>query len=407
MTKNEFLDYVKTFNKKFGEYTRDEVFDIGLRLKTVEPVRDRDWSLFAQIVGWENGAESLRCYIKDRQKRECVDITKKDKTIDELKQCSYEEEKLELMKLKQRTRDEWNAYRRAMREDSRLDEIKDLLRESISNLEPIDTIRYDKSKYISSSNEAVLLLSDLHIGVECDNFYNKYNIEIAKKRVDKIVNDTIKYCRLNGIVRLNIVNLGDLIHGIIHTSARVEQEVDVIDQITIASEILSNALNELQYAAKEVVYRSVVDNHSRITPNKEESIDNENLSRIIDWYLQERLKNTNIKFANDNIDIGMGKFTLMNGKKIMFSHGHQDTINKSFQNFVGASKEYIDYILLGHYHSEKSKTFNGIKVIVNGSIVGTEQYALSKRLFSSPTQTLLIFEEDNLQNITIDLNKIK
>ena len=60
-------------------------------------------------------------------------------------------------------------------------------------------------------------------------------------------------------------------------------------------------------------------------------------------------------------------------------------------------------MLLGHYHSEKAKSFQGAKVFVNGSIVGTEQYALSKRLFSNPSQTLLIFKENSLNNISIDL----
>ena len=54
--------------------------------------------------------------------------------------------------------------------------------------------------------------------------------------------------------------------------------------------------------------------------------------------------------------------------------------------------------------SEKTKTFNGLKVIVNGSIVGTEQYALSKRLFSEPSQTLLIFNGNNLINVSINLS---
>ena len=94
----------------------------------------------------------------------------------------------------------------------------------------------------------------------------------------------------------------------------------------------------------------------------------------------------------------------MNGKKIVFAHGHEDSINRSFQAFIGAKREFIDYALLGHYHSAKMKSFNDFTVFVNGSIVGTEEYALSRRLFTKPQQVLLIFDDDNVINTTINLN---
>ncbi len=120
--------------------------------------------------------------------------------------------------------------------------------------------------------------------------------------------------------------------------------------------------------------------------------------------MQERLKDTGVEFCNDNIDYSLGKFTLINGKKVMFAHGHNDSINRSFESFIGASREFIDIGLLGHYHSNKTKSFNGFKIFVNGSVVGTEQYALSKRLFSEPEQKLLIFKDNNINDININLN---
>ena len=45
----------------------------------------------------------------------------------------------------------------------------------------------------------------------------------------------------------------------------------------------------------------------------------------------------------------------------------------------------------------------GAKVIVNGSICGTEGYAFSKRLFGEPEQTLLLFDGENLITFNINL----
>ena len=66
--------------------------------------------------------------------------------------------------------------------------------------------------------------------------------------------------------------------------------------------------------------------------------------------------------------------------------------NNVFQHFVGATEKFFHYVLLSHYHAEKMKTYQGVKIFINGSIVGTEEYALSKRLFNKPAQKLLMFE---------------
>ena len=70
---------------------------------------------------------------------------------------------------------------------------------------------------------------------------------------------------------------------------------------------------------------------------------------------------------------------------------------------MGATREFIDYVILGHYHSSKTKSFQGSKVIINGSIVGTDQYAYSKRLFGDPEQTILISCGNDLSIHTINL----
>ena len=76
----------------------------------------------------------------------------------------------------------------------------------------------------------------------------------------------------------------------------------------------------------------------------------------------------------DNIDIGIGKFKLRNGKLVMFAHGHQDKTTTVVQDFIGATREFVDYIILAHYHSSAEKTFQGTKVFISGSIIGTDAW---------------------------------
>ena len=88
----------------------------------------------------------------------------------------------------------------------------------------------------------------------------------------------------------------------------------------------------------------------------------------------------------------------------MFAHGHNDNPNRIFQSFIGATEEYIHYVLLGHYHNEKVKNFQNMRVFINGSIVGTDDYAASKRLYTKPSQMLLVFDADNVIHYSINLD---
>lgn len=407
ITLKSFIEYVNSIPKdKGGGYSKDQIYLIGLEHKKL-PKALRDWSMVAELVGWEGNPESLRAFVKSRMKKEGI-LEKNvnllsDRTVEDVNDDTLTNKIYELSKQRQRVRDEWSTYNRIVREESRKETFIDAIKETVGELQALPKVHYKGNVSQDHIKEAILMLGDLHIGVKCDNFMNKYNIEVAIKRVEKLVNDVVEYCHSNNVCQLNIVNLGDMIQGIIHTSARIEQEIDVVSQVMVASEILADALNVLQKAAPKVVYRSVVDNHSRLSPNKDESLESESMSKLIDWYLMERLKDSSIVWQCDNIDDTIGKFDLLNGKKVMFAHGHLDSASQAFQNFIGASREFVDYVLLGHYHNEKLKSYNGLKVYVNGSIVGVEQYALSKRLFGNPSQTLLIFDNNNVVNISIDL----
>lgn len=408
ISNKDFISYIESFN---GKFTDKDVLEIGFLHRNLES--GKSWSTLADILGLESGE-----YLRSKILREL----KKDNSILDPQEAFRKFESFtgngnqdnsefeNLYKQKTQIRDVWNTYRRNLREDARKESLEDRIVEAINKLNESKPLKNTFSINLESdtrnfNNEAVLLLSDLHIGVEFDNFYNKYNLEIAKSRVNKLVKDTIKYCVNNKVKRLNVLGLGDNIHGIIHTNARIEQEFDLSQQIIHASEVLSQALFDLQQAAPEVTYRSVVDNHSRAIPSKDANIESENFNRVIDFILKERLKGTKVQFKEDNLDVGIGLFKLMNGKQFMFVHGHNDGINAALQNAVGATRGFVDYFAMGHYHSNKLKEYQGMTVFANGSVCGTEQYALSKRLFGDASQRLIIFENDDTIDIKINLQE--
>lgn len=408
MIKKEFEEYIEKFHKNPGDFSDDEIYDIGVQHKTL-PRGEKNWKALAQRLGWTKSAEALRQFVIYRSQkdgtlpknvRELSGRTIKD--VDpEIIDANINKQIENLYVEKIKTRDWYNAYRRTLRDEARIEELKTCITDSVSLLNALPQVIPVVSN--TTEDEAILMISDLHLGVDCDNFYNTYNLEVAQQRLNRLVRQTIDYCHKHNVQKLNILNLGDMIHGIIHTSARIDQEIDATEQVMKASELIAEVVNKLQAAAPVIIYRSVVDNHSRVMPNKSEHIEKENFARIMQWFIEERLKDTKVIFQHDNLDAGLGIFDLDNKQTVAFAHGHEDQPNKSMQNMVGASRQFVDYVLLSHYHSPRQKEYQGCTVIVNGSIVGTEQYALSKRLFALPSQKLLIFHGADLVDIDIRL----
>lgn len=396
-TQNELYQYIESLEKNPGEYSLEELYEIGTLHKSL-PQNQKSWKDLINKVGYNGTVSGYRSFVNREQRRRGVlELADKDEILTD--NSAFEQ----LYKEKTQIRDIYNAYRAALREDSRNIRFKE---ELIASVQKLPKINFSKAEVVESScaSEAVLLFSDLHLGVNCKNFYNTYNYEVALLRVQKLVADTAEYCKRNNVQRLHVLNLGDLIHGLIHTTARIEAERTVSDQVMLAAEIVANMLAQLDVqTGANIYYRSCTDNHSRMIASKDQNLESENFSKLIDWYLEARLKGSKIKMINDNIDDSLGKFTLKNGKTIMFAHGHLENVNKCVDAFAGATKQFIDYVCLSHFHSSKEKSYNGSKVFVNGSIVGTEQYALSRRLFGPAEQKLIIFDRDNVLDLNINL----
>ena len=389
MTKEEFYEYVKSFGKEPGHYTTSEMIQIGLKHKNELGLADKNWQELCDLLGWQGSKDSFRMYINHR----------KDSTSEE---ALREMDRLYVAKTQ--IRDTYNAYRRTLRDEARIEDLKDIIKEEVSKLPDLPKIKYEGKKLEKALFvEAIAPIADLHLGAEFKNSYNEYNLDIATSRLNELLDKTIKHCKEHKVNRLNIINMGDMISGKIHVTLRLENMTDAISQTMKAAEMLANFVNECQKAVPEITYRTVSDNHSRITDDKNQHIEKENLNRIIDWFIEERLKNTKVKFPKDNLDIGLGRFVLENGKKVFFSHGHQDKKSTVMQDMVGLTREFPDYILMAHYHNSAEHTFQGAKVFISGSIMGTDTYAYGKRLFGEPEQRLLIFEGKDLIDVEIKL----
>ena len=242
-------------------------------------------------------------------------------------------------------------------------------------------------------NVAILEISDWHLGLDFENYWNKYNIDETKRRVALLRDKTIEKCLANNVKELYVVNLADLICGRIHLVLRLQSRIDVITQTMLVAELVGEMLTSFSEYF-EVHYYDCLDNHSRLEPNKKEAMDLESLARIIPWYLSERVgKFVNIHQNNFGDDIITFE---IKGYKILGVHGDKDKPNAVVKNLTCMTHEHYDLVLTAHLHHFSADEQNETLVVSNGSLMGTDSYAANLRLSSKASQNLIIVTDNSV-----------
>ena len=324
--------------------------------------------------------------------------------VDEIEIDPYQEKLLNLQKEKVKISDERNQNRAYVRRLAREDTLKEIALEAVKNLSNKKLLpTYDKPLKVNNNKEAILLLSDWHYGFDFVNPWNKYNPEIAKKRISKLLSETIRFCKEQDVTNINILNLADLIAGRIHLTIRLESRIDVITQIMEVSEILAEFLNELTRYFN-VNYYSCTDNHSRIEPDKTQSLDLESLCRITDWFLKWRLGNS-VEFHDNQFGEDIITLNVLN-HNILGVHGDRDKQNSVIEKMTLLTRKSYDLTCTAHLHHFSADEHTGTRLVSNGSLMGTDSYAKNLRLYSKPSQTLIIATPENVCDIIhiIDLD---
>lgn len=305
--------------------------------------------------------------------------------------------RLELQKERQRFFDQRREYNKLVTEDARKEHLYQMLAHSAENLRETVGNMYPEPCVFETDGdtEAVLVFSDWHYGMVANNIFNEYNTDICRQRVANVVDEAIKRIRLHHCSRLNVVFLGDAIHGGIHTGVRVASEELVADQIMQASEILAQSIQQLSTVVNDVRVFLTYGNHGRTIQNKKDNLHRDNMERLIGWWLTERFK------GSENISVmpeDETEFLFVNaaGHYICASHGDLDSVKTSPRLLTTLMhKAYgvdVEYILLGDKHHRESFDELGVTATICGSLCGTDDYANDKRLFSTPSQLLLIVD---------------
>ena len=182
---------------------------------------------------------------------------------------------LELKKERVKLSDLNSMLNKKIREQSRHENMLECARDIARDFNQVKPLLSNPPVIKSGDKEGLVLLSDWHIGLECENHWNEYNLEIAKERVSFLKQRIIDICLHNDVTKLNICCCGDMISGIIHNNLRLENRENVVEQSIIVVEMISELLTSLSTLFK-VDFYYVVGNHERISQYKNDSLDKEN-----------------------------------------------------------------------------------------------------------------------------------
>ena len=351
-------------NSKYLRKENEEDLDYAMRLidiKKEERPDDLDWGDIVELLGLDLNKDSLRKSQDTIFGGIAVYKKMKDKELISKPSDYQQEVQIQLQELKKeriRLSDERAALNRRLRNEARKESMHDLITECAQSLKTED----NKIKPVCVEEEfekaAILTLSDFHFGLEINEFNNVYNADVFYQRLNKILGKTIEYIQLNKVRTLYVLGLGDYMSGIIHTTTRIENRENIVQQVIKVSEALSQMLTELSKFV-EIYYYDVTDNHGRVFPNKDDWENEDNFSLFVRWYLDARFKdNEYIHIMQNTYSNEIGVVEIF-GRNYAFTHGHRDKISNIVQNLSLMTKKFYDAIFMTHCNHKEANEIKG------------------------------------------------
>ena len=322
---------------------------------------------------------------------------------------------LELKKERQKNQTINAQINKNLRRVARNEMTQDLIIEAIEKLEPLTFPK----PIITRENpiqEGILPISDIHFGKECvirglkGEIINEYNEEVYKRRMNVLLEEAIRIAKKEQLGKLNILLTGDLIDGILRMTQLQKIQYGIIDSTMRLAEHLSAWLNELSKYVKLDLY-FCLGNHSQIRPlgSSNGEFAEENMEKIIIWYLKSRLEsNSNINLIENDSD-----FIYFNclGLNIMASHGEEKNLESAIKDYMLLYGEKIDLFIGGHLHTKENKSIginntglSDIEYCRVKSICSIDDYSTKLRRSSGAGTSLFIIEQNKGKTITYDIN---
>ena len=378
--------------------------------KLIDKTDDRDYSELAkELFGKELASDECRKrmygmrHLLEAMEEEQINKVEDNDIIKEI-----ETKKEELIKERMKLQTTKIEYNRNLRKDSRFEMFYENINDARDRL-PMPV--FEELICEEQEGEYVLALADIHYGAFFESINNSYSREEAQRRFGKLIAKLKVLIHKNKINKLNVIELGDTIQGMLRLSDVKLNDIPVVDSVVEVSRLIATFLNELSRYT-EITYRQVMaSNHSqnRYLGTKANEMPNEDMERVIGNYIKDLVAN------NPRVEVVLSErdydsFELC-GQKILTLHGHQiKNINNAIRDYSMLHRTFYDICFVAHFHGGKQMSVaegNGnTEIVVCPSFIGSDPYSDSLKIGSKGMCRLFKIEENQgiTEQYTIILN---
>lgn len=311
---------------------------------------------------------------------------------------------IRLAKQKQKFQDLNRIERKSFREGTRQENALVEYNTEIIKLLKRESLKTKLSKKKHNTEAAIVVqIADTHFNELVELESNKYDFDIASKRLQKYAYKVKEYVKFHKANKVLIAITGDLINS----DRRLDELMAAATNRAMATflgvHLLKHFILDLNEIA-EVQVCCVTGNESRV--NQELGWVNLVSSDNYDFTIFEmlRLLLPDINFLRGD---ALELVVEINGKNMLVIHGHQ--LGKMDSNQVGkviskysAKGVIIDFIICGHLH----ETMIRDNIARSASLVGSNAYSENAlNLSGTAAQNIYCFTDDGRHDIRIDLQE--
>lgn len=306
---------------------------------------------------------------------------------------------------RQKIRDQTGKVNEIYRSEARSELIRETIAQAIKGLPEIE-LQYAPRVYEwDIERQLVLGIGDIHYGADIHveglngETLNEFNHEVFEKRMEKLLDETVDIINKENINHVHVFQVGDLLDGMLRQTQLMRLEYGLVESTMRLSEYLAHWFAELAGYCGVIEIYAASGNHSEIRPlkSKKREFADENMERIVLWYLSERLRGSTRVFVHDECK----KYVKANvcGYSFLLLHGDSEKdIQDLATETIRLYKTPIDFFVCGHKHREaeypSGMTPSGDSVIIRvPSFCGTDSYANSKGYSGRAGATAIVMEK--------------
>jgi len=311
---------------------------------------------------------------------------------------------IRLAKQKQKFQDLNRIERKSFREGTRQENALAEYNTEIIKLLKRESLKTKLSKKKHNTESAIVVqLADLHLNELVELESNKYDFDIASKRLQKYAYKVKEYVKFHKANKVLIAITGDLINSDRRLDEKLAMATNRAKATFLGVHLLKHFILDINEIA-EVQVCCVTGNESRV--NFElgwvDMVASDNYDFTIFEMLRLLLPDINF-LRGDALELVVE----INGKNMLVIHGHQ--LGRMDSNQVGkviskysAKGVIIDFIICGHLH----ETMIRDNIARSASLVGSNAYSENAlNLSGTAAQNIYCFTDDGRHDIRIDLQE--